>query len=125
MRAERFGSYSIAATLAGTPSLTRLKSMMRYWRLWPPPWWRVVMRPLLLRPPVLLSGSTSDFSGAFLVTSSNEETAMKRRPGLVGLYFLTAIRLGPPRRSRSGGPRGDARWPSSSPGAYRRRRRGA
>ncbi len=29
MRAVRFGSYSIAATFAGTPSLSRLKSMMR------------------------------------------------------------------------------------------------
>ena len=28
MRAERFGSYSIAATFAGTPSLIRLKSMI-------------------------------------------------------------------------------------------------
>ena len=29
MRAERFGSYSMCATLAGTASLSRLKSMMR------------------------------------------------------------------------------------------------
>ena len=29
MRADRFGSYSIAATFAGMPSLLRLKSMMR------------------------------------------------------------------------------------------------
>jgi hypothetical protein len=29
MRAERLGSYSIAATLAGTPSLVRLKSTIR------------------------------------------------------------------------------------------------
>jgi hypothetical protein len=29
MRAERFGSYSIEATLAGIPSLVRLKSMAR------------------------------------------------------------------------------------------------
>ena len=45
MRQLRFGSYSMAATLAGTPSLTRLKSMRRYWRLWPPPRWRAVLRP--------------------------------------------------------------------------------
>ena len=37
MRALRFGSYSMAATFAGTPSLFRRKSMTRYWRLWPPP----------------------------------------------------------------------------------------
>ena len=29
MRADRLGSYSIAATFAGTPSLVRLKSMIR------------------------------------------------------------------------------------------------
>ena len=29
MRAERFGSYSIVASLAGTPGLSRLKSMIR------------------------------------------------------------------------------------------------
>ena len=44
---------------------------------------------------------------------------MKRRPGLVGLYFLTAIRPEPPRRSRSSGPRAAARWPSSSSGGRR------
>ena len=33
MRAERFGSYSIAATLAGMPSFVRLKSMIRKRRL--------------------------------------------------------------------------------------------
>ena len=63
MRADRFGSYSIAATLAGTPSLSRLQSMMRSLCLWPPPRCRVVMRPYTLRPPVDLSGAVSDFSG--------------------------------------------------------------
>ena len=29
MRAVRFGSYSMAATLAGTPSLSRFQSMTR------------------------------------------------------------------------------------------------
>ena len=29
MRADRFGSYSIAATFAGTPSFVRLKSIRR------------------------------------------------------------------------------------------------
>src|SRR3972149_3913 len=37
MRAVRFGSYSTCATLAGTPSLFRLKSTWRYRRLLPPP----------------------------------------------------------------------------------------
>jgi hypothetical protein len=38
-----------------------------------------------------LTGSSSDFSGSFFVTSSNVETVMKRLPGLVGLNFLTGI----------------------------------
>src|SRR5205814_854004 len=63
MRAVRFGSYSIAATLAGTPNFSRRKSMRRYCRLWPPPRYRAVIWPLLLRPPVPRRGSTSDFSG--------------------------------------------------------------
>jgi hypothetical protein len=29
MRADRFGSYSIEATFAGTPSFVRLKSILR------------------------------------------------------------------------------------------------
>src|ERR1044071_8477557 len=49
------------------------------------------MRPLTLRPPVLLIGAVSDFSGVDFVISSNEETLMKRRPVEVGLYFLSAI----------------------------------
>jgi hypothetical protein len=46
MRDERFGSYSIVVTGSpGTPCLLRLKSMMRYWRLWPPPRRRMAMWP--------------------------------------------------------------------------------
>ena len=37
--------YSIAATVAGTPSLVRLKSTIRYCCLWPPPRCRAVLRP--------------------------------------------------------------------------------
>ena len=66
MCALRFGSYSIAATLAGTPSLRRLKSILRYLRLAPPPRWREVTRPWALRPPDLRSPSVSDFSGSRL-----------------------------------------------------------
>src|SRR5436190_19962962 len=91
MRALRFGSYSMAMTLPWTPILLRFQSMMRYRRLWPPPRWRVVMRPLLLRPAVFRSGSVSDFSGRFLVTSSKVDTDMPRRPGEVGLYVLTGM----------------------------------
>ncbi len=43
------------------------------------------MRPLLLRPPFFVTGSSRLFSGVVFVISSNVETDMKRRPGLVGL----------------------------------------
>src|SRR3954452_10711879 len=100
MCAVRLGSYSIDATLAGTPSLVRLKSMTRYLRLAPPPRWREVMRPCVLRPPDFLRPVVSAFSGSLLVTSARSLQVAKRRPGLVGLWRLTAIR-----RLRSPGPR--------------------
>src|SRR4051795_2972248 len=84
MYAERFGSYSIAATFAGTPSLRRLKSILRYRRLAPPPRWRAVLRPFELRPPLFLSPSTRLFSGSVFVTSAKSGYVEKRRPGLVG-----------------------------------------
>ncbi len=70
MYAVRLGSYSMAATLAGMPSLSRLKSILRYRRLAPPPRWREVTRPWALRPPDFLMPSTSDFSGLLFVTSA-------------------------------------------------------
>ena len=85
MRAVRFGSYSIERSRAGMPILSRFQSMIRYMRLWPPPRWRTVMRPWLLRPAVLLSGSVSASRGLVFVISSNVETVMPRRPGEVGL----------------------------------------
>ena len=91
MCAERFGSYSIAATLAGTSSLRLLKSILRYLRLAPPPRWRDVMRPYELRPPDFRSPSVSAFSGSSLVTASCWSHVAKRRPGEVGLCFLIAI----------------------------------
>src|ERR1700736_5374053 len=91
MRALRLGSYSIAMTLPTMPILLRFQSMMRYMRLWPPPRWRVVMRPLLLRPAVFLSGSVSARSGLVLVISSKVDTDMPRRPAEVGLYVLTGM----------------------------------
>src|SRR3954454_9515702 len=91
MRALRFGSYSIAATLAGTPSLFRLKSTMRYCCLWPPPRWRDVLRPYELRPPVRGLGASSDFSGLSVVISEKSETVSNRRPALVGLRLRRVI----------------------------------
>ena len=69
MRAVRLGSYSIVATLAGTPILVRRKSITRKRRLWPPPRKRLVMRPLLLRPPVEVFFSSSVRSGLSVVIS--------------------------------------------------------
>src|SRR6266542_3104038 len=92
MRAVRLGSYSICATLAGTPSLSwRRKSISRYARLCPPPWCRVVMRPELFRPPLPCSGRTSDFSGSSRVTSTKSAWLAPRRPGVVGLYLRIAM----------------------------------
>src|SRR5918997_6057032 len=89
MCAVRFGSYSIDATLAGTPSFVRLKSITRYLRLAPPPRWREVMRPCVLRPPDFLSPSVRLRSGAFLVSSERSAQVAKRRPGEVGLWRFT------------------------------------
>src|SRR6478609_2699283 len=94
MLAVRFGSYSMCATLALTPSLLwRRKSITRYARLWPPPLCRVVIRPCALRPPLPCSGRTSDFSGSARVISTKSETLAPRRPGVVGLYLRIPITL--------------------------------
>src|SRR6266850_1624138 len=84
MRAVRFGSYSTDATFAGIVNFSRRKSMRRYWRLWPPLMYRLVMWPLLLRPPVRFSGSSSDFSGSVFVMSAKSETDRKRVAGVIG-----------------------------------------
>src|SRR5947209_16008425 len=91
MRALRLGSYSMWATLAGTPSLLRRKSTTRYRRLVPPPWWRAVIRPCVFRPALLRPLATRDFSGVERVSSSKLDTLAPRLPGVVGLYLRTAI----------------------------------
>src|SRR5450432_2788500 len=93
MRAERLGSYSIAATLAGMPCLSRLKSISRKVCLWPPPMKREDTRPVLLRPPLLRLPNVSDFSGVCLVISSRDTSVMKRRLGVVGLNVLSSMVL--------------------------------
>src|SRR5262245_38293777 len=96
MRAERFGSYSIETTEA-VPPFFRLKSMMRYIRLWPPPRKRAQVTPWLLRPPFFLARTTSDFSGALtfgLVQSAKSLTIPARRPAEVGLYWRMPIFFG-------------------------------
>src|SRR5260370_39577549 len=110
MRAVRFGSYLMVATLPGTPSLSRLKSMRRYARRPSPPRWRTVIRPWLLRPELLGSFSRRLFSGSVAVISSKLAVTMKRRPGLVGLYFLTGISHAPEQAVQPlAGPQGDGR----------------
>src|SRR3954451_5605293 len=89
----RLGSYSIAATLAGTPSLVRLKSILRYRRLAPPPRWREVLRPCALRPPDFFRPSTRLFSGSDFVISAKSGYETKRRPGLVGLGLRIGMGL--------------------------------
>src|SRR5476649_1227437 len=91
MRDERFGSYSIVDTFAGTSYLFRLKSMMRYIRLCPPPRHQDVRCPWLLRPPVLRIGSMSALCGSWVVISSNVGTVWNRVPGEVGLSLRNGI----------------------------------
>src|ERR687894_1822897 len=105
MFADRLGSYSIAATLAGTPSFVRLKSILRYRRLAPPPRWRAVLRPRALRPPDFVRPSTSVFSGRSFVISAKSGYVEKRRPGLVGL----GLRMAMPNRLTRRGTRGPGR----------------
>src|SRR5437016_4717607 len=96
MFAERFGSYSIPATRAGMPNLSRLKSITRYNRLCPPPRCQEVTWPLTLRPPLLLSRPpSSERSGLRRESSEKSETLMSRRPGVVGLKVRTGIALHP------------------------------
>src|SRR5215216_5256484 len=85
MRAERFGSYSTCRTVPATPNLLRLKSMMRYFRLWPPPRRRIEMWPWLSRPPDFFSGSVSDRSGVDRVISLKSDTERKRELLVTGL----------------------------------------
>src|SRR5262249_19006704 len=91
MNADLFGSYSMDATVAGISSLSRLKSIILYFCLWPPPRCRQVTWPLLLRPPVFFFGRSSDFSGCTvarkplsLVSCSFAERTSRLVPGVIG-----------------------------------------
>src|ERR1041385_3343518 len=101
MRAERFGSYSIAVTSAATPCLRRLKSIFRYFCLWPPPIWRAVNRPLLFRPPLLFLTSTRLLCGLDFVISVKGGSDLNRSVGVSGRKLLRAIAV---RRDRSSRP---------------------
>src|SRR5262249_60725281 len=87
MRAVRFGSYSIVDTFAGMSRLSRLKSITRYIRLWPPPRHHDVSCPWLLRPPVARIGSTSGFYGPSGVGVAEGLPVLERRPRGGGIEF--------------------------------------
>src|SRR5271165_4542223 len=91
MLALRLGSYSIDATVAGTPSLSRRKSTTRYCFLCPPPRCHTTISPWLLRPPERFFGSSSCFSGVCLVMWLLSTTVMKRRDAVYGLKLLSPI----------------------------------
>src|ERR1700735_711667 len=91
MRAERFGSYSMAATFAGIPVFSRRKSTCRYFCACPPPRCQAVISPCEFRPPVRFCDSTSDFSGVCLVISLLSSIVRKRRDGVYGLNVLIGI----------------------------------
>src|SRR5262249_11965165 len=69
--------------------------MMRYFCRVPPPWWRVVMRPKWLRPPVLLWCEVSDSSGPPLYRCERSTLTTARVPGVLGLYLMRAIAIRP------------------------------
>src|SRR5579871_975512 len=87
----RFGSYSIAATFAGTPTLSRRKSTWRYCFLWPPPRCHTTISPWLLRPPERFFGSSNDFSGVSLVMWLLSRTVINRRDAVYGLKLFSPI----------------------------------
>src|ERR1700739_1912991 len=91
MLALRLGSYSIASTLAGTPSLSRRKSILRYCFLWPPPRCHTEISPWLLRPPERFFGSSRLFSGVCFVIWLLSSTVMNRRDAVYGLKLLSPI----------------------------------
>src|SRR3712207_397530 len=95
MKALRLGSSSSRSTVPTTSNLRRLKSIVRYSRLAPPPRKRTATRPPPPRPPDLVRPSTSDFSGLPLWSSERSTSTSWRRPGEVGLNVFRAICLEP------------------------------
>ena len=91
MLAERFGSYSIEATLPGTPSLSRRKSMTRYRLLWP------LAAVPDRNPSAIVASIDSIFSlcqrfiRTFCRNFIKRKNRLKSSPGEVGLNALIAI----------------------------------
>src|ERR1700741_3202094 len=91
----RFGSYSTRPTPPAMPSLSRLKSMTRYFWREPPPTWRVVMRPEWLRAPVLFWCSVNGRYGPPLYRCERSILTDVRAPGEVCFDFIQAMSVGP------------------------------
>src|SRR6266481_3926581 len=87
----RLGSYSMAATFAGTPVLSRRKSTWRYCFLCPPPRCHTAISPWLLRPPERFFGSSRAFSGSCLVIWLLSTTVINRREAVYGLKLFSPI----------------------------------
>ena len=93
MRAERFGSYSMASTRAGM-SILSLEVDDAVLALVPATLVPHGDRPAVVAPRALfLSGAVSERSGLDLVIVSNAERVIVRREGVVGLCVLMAISL--------------------------------
>src|SRR5688572_3172599 len=99
IRAERFGSYSTVATFPGMSRLSRLKSITRYSRRWPPPRHQDVRCPWLLRPPERCRFSVSGAYGSLVVISSKVSDVLPRTPGDVGLYLRIGMSVYAPCRN--------------------------
>jgi hypothetical protein len=87
------------ATLAGTPCLSRLKSIARYLRLWPPPRHQEVSWPWLLRPPLDDLPLVSALCGRSVVSSSNVRCVWNRLDALIGFLSLIGIAYIPSKNS--------------------------
>src|ERR687890_218653 len=91
MNAERLGSSSSRSTVAATSHVRRLKSMWRYFCLWPPAIPREVTWPLLLRPPVLRLPSVNALTGLPFQSADLSTRIRPRCDEVVGLYCLSAM----------------------------------
>src|SRR6516165_8267389 len=91
MKAVRLGSYSRRSTVAVISNLARLKSMIRYRLLLPLPRQRIVIRPVLLRPPVPRRPSVSALTGLPRHSPLRSTITSCRWDGVVGLKVFNAI----------------------------------
>src|SRR6516164_4382958 len=91
MKAVRLGSYSRRSTVAGISNLARLKSMIRYRLLLPLPRQRIVIRPVLFRPPLPRNPSLNALTGLPFHSPLRSTMTSCRWDGVVGLKVFNAI----------------------------------